>query len=115
MTVGIKLMPDYGCDPLWWEGGDRVGNIDPATLPLSQKTIDRLQRWADTYDATLNWDDPANSPGFPNLEAEQRFEQEGIDLWQQLQKELPPHFKVYYFSDRLRRLVSDLKELEVTL
>lgn len=51
----------------------------------------------------LNWNDPASSPGFPTLEVETAFEQEGIDWWQQLQKELPPHFKVYYFSDRLRR------------
>lgn len=112
MTVGIKLMPDYACYPLWWEGNNRVGNINPATLPLSQETIDRLHRWADAYDATLNWDDPANSPGFLSREAEDFFEQEGINLWKQLQKELPLHFKVYYFSSSLSKLIYNFEELE---
>ncbi|BDI18607.1 hypothetical protein ANSO36C_44090 [Nostoc cf. commune SO-36] len=39
----IKLMPDYGCYPLWWVSSDKIGNIDPETLPLSQKTIKRLK------------------------------------------------------------------------
>ncbi|MHC5729637.1 MAG: hypothetical protein ACYTXY_37035 [Nostoc sp.] len=32
----IKLMADYGCYPLWWVSSDKIGNIDPETLPLSQ-------------------------------------------------------------------------------
>ena len=112
MIVAIKLMPDYACYPLWWEGENRVGNIDPETLPLSQETIKRLHGWSEAYDATLNWNDPADSPGFLNHNDQEAFEHEGIELWKQLQKELPSHFKVYYFSDRLKKLVSSSEELE---
>jgi hypothetical protein len=105
----IKLMPDYGSYPLWWAGSDKAGDIDPASLPLSQETIDRLYRWAEVYDSTLNWDDPANSPGFSNYETEEAFEQEGISLWRQVQRELFPQFKIYYFSNKLGRLMTELE------
>jgi hypothetical protein len=54
MAIKIKLMADYGCDPLWWADADKVGNIDPAKLPLSQETINHLRKWATAYNATLN-------------------------------------------------------------
>lgn len=84
-------MVDYGCDPLWWQEPDEVGDIDPATLPLTEDTIERLHRWAKAYDITLNWADPADSPGFESADAEAAFESEGISLWKQLQKELAPN------------------------
>ena len=46
MTIKIKLMPDYCCHPLWGIDADNIGNINPATLPLSQETIKRLEKWA---------------------------------------------------------------------
>lgn len=112
MIVEIKLMSDYACYPLWWVGENQVGNIDPATLPLSQETVKRLHAWSKAYDATLNWDDPAHSPGFLNHKDQEAFEHEGIALWKQLKKELPSYFKVYYFSERLKKLVSSLEDLK---
>jgi hypothetical protein len=112
MAVKIKLMPDYGCEPLWWSGDGRVGNIDPATLPLSQETISRLDDWADSYSAGLNWDDPYNSPPLTQEELD-NFEAEGISLWKQLRQELSPHYEVLYFSDRLSQLLTHPNELEV--
>ncbi len=106
-------MADYGCDPLWWADTDKVGNIDPVKLPLSSGIISRLQKWASAYNATLNWDDPANSPGFLNERAESAFEAEGVSLWKQLQKELAPNYKVVYFSESLRKVVTHPDELEV--
>lgn len=108
----IKLMADYGCYPLWWAGGDEVGDIDPATLPLSQETLSRLEKWADACDAKLNWDDPASS-GFPSPQAKEAFEEEGVSLWQQLRKELAPEYEVFYFSDRLRQHLTHPSELKV--
>jgi len=70
-------MADYGCDPLWWADADKVGNIDPARLPLSQETINHLRKWATDYNATLNWQDPGNSLDL-SPEEEAAFEQEGI-------------------------------------
>ena len=76
MSKKIKLMADYGCDPLWWEEAEEVGDIDPATLSLSDDTISRLHKWAKAYDATLNWVDPYESPGFSSVEAQFGFEEE---------------------------------------
>ncbi|MFN7414967.1 MAG: hypothetical protein ACK5RT_13885 [Dolichospermum sp.] len=110
MAEKIKLMADYECYPLWWAGSDKVGDIDPETMPLSERTISRLEKWADIYDAKLNWEDP-NSSGFPTLEAKAAFEQEGISLWKQLQKELAPNYEVIYFSEQLRQVVTNTNEL----
>ncbi|MCE2719808.1 MAG: hypothetical protein ACK57R_21535 [Dolichospermum sp.] len=107
----IKLMADYECYPLWWASYDKAGDIDPETMPLSKETISRLEKWADIYDAKLNWEDP-NSSGFPSLEAKAAFEAEGISLWKQLQKELAPNYEVFYFSETLRKVVSDINELD---
>jgi len=114
MAEKIKLMADYGCYPLWWASSGKAGDIDPETMPLSEKTVSRLEKWADIYDAKLNWEDP-NSSGFPTLEAKAAFEQEGISLWKQLQKELAPNYEVIYFSEQLRKIVTDINELESLL
>lgn len=112
MAIKIKLMADYGCDPLWWADADKVGSIDPARLPLSQETINRLRKWASAYNATLNWQDPANSQDL-SPEEEAAFEDEGISLWKQLQTELAPNYQVVYFSDLLGKVVNHPSELEV--
>lgn len=57
-------MADYGFYPLWWASSDKVGNIDPETLPLSKETLTRLEKWEEIFNAKLNLEDPANSPGF---------------------------------------------------
>ena len=44
MKEKIKLMADYGCYPLWWVNSQKIGDIDPETLPLSQQTINRLEK-----------------------------------------------------------------------
>ncbi|MGK7928990.1 MAG: hypothetical protein AB4290_27765 [Spirulina sp.] len=111
MTQQIKLMTDYYCYPLWWMGGERFGDIDPKTLPLSQKTIASLEQWQTTYDAILDLDDPA-SAGFKTLQEEEEFEREGIRLWRVLQEELEPEYTIVYFSDRLQKIVTHLEELE---
>ncbi len=110
MKKTIKLMADYQCYPLWWVDPELVGNIDPAKLPLSQETLERLSNWASAYDATLNQDYPPDS-GFASEEDAQAFEQEGINLWQQLQKELAPDYEVLYFSEQLRQLLTHPDQL----
>jgi hypothetical protein len=110
MAEKIKLMADYGCYPIWWASSGKAGDIDPETMPLSEETVSRLEKWADIYDAKLNWEDP-NSSGFSSLEAKAAFEQEGISLWKQLQKELVPDYEVIYFSEQLRQVVNNINEL----
>ncbi|WP_335083325.1 hypothetical protein [Nostoc sp.] len=109
----IKLMADYGCYPLWWVSPEKVGNIDPETLPLIPETIKRLNKWEEIYNAKLNWEDPANSSGFLSEQAEAAFEQEGISLWKQLQTELAPNYQVVYFSELLSKVLIHPSELEV--
>ena len=104
MVRKITLMTNYGCDPLWWEEPDMVGNIAPENLPLSKDMIARLYQWANQYNARLNWDDPSNSP-ISTPEEMAQFETEGINLWQQLQKELAPDYEVFYFSDQLQKVI----------
>ncbi len=114
MVEKIKLMADYECYPIWWVSSNKAGDINPETLPLSEKTISRLQKWTEVYDEKMNWEDPSASD-FPSVEAKAAFEAEGISLWKQLQKELVPNYEVLYFSETLRKIVSDPTELESLL
>jgi hypothetical protein len=107
MAQQIKLMADYDCWPLWWEGDHGPGNINPATLPLSAETVARLEAWAATFDATLNRTDPAAS-GFPSDAAFQAFEAEGRALWRQLRAELAPEYEVLYHGFTGEGLLDDL-------
>lgn len=113
MVKKIKLMSDYQCWPLWYYEGfnGKLGVIDPNELPLSSETTERLLRWAKTFDATLNLDDPLDeSHRFSKQELEE-FEQEGINLWQKLQKELGSNYEVLYHSQKLHKDVSHPDEL----
>ena len=83
----IKLMPDYGCSPLWADSGDEVGNISPDELPITDDLRAELNAWASTYDATLNMDDPLAS-GFSNPDEEAKFVQTGNTLATRLKLEL---------------------------
>jgi len=112
MAKQIKLMADYQSYPLWWAGTADSGNINPATLPLRAATVSRLQHWAEYYDATLNLDDPCSS-GFPNEEAEEAFNTEGMNLWKQLREELQPAYEVIYYNYQLGKLLISPEELNV--
>ncbi|CAC5342613.1 MULTISPECIES: hypothetical protein [Planktothrix] len=113
MTINIKLMPDYCSYSLWGLDPDNIGDINPALLPLSKKTIKRLEKWAATYDQILKWDDPASS-GFATVEEAEKFEREGVDLWHQLREELAPNYEVRYFSQKLRKVINNPDELMVS-
>jgi hypothetical protein len=89
----IKLMPDYRCWPLWHASGIEVGDIDPDTLPLSADLKARLQAWAEVYDNSLNWEDPASSTGLMGEELA-RFQQEGSQLARLLREELGSGYSV---------------------
>lgn len=107
MTKKLKLMPDYGCFPLWTADD----NPDPADMSLSANTVSRLYKWAEEFDARLNWDDPASTPK-PTEEESKAFEREGVELWKRLREELGAEYNVTYHSKRLRRELHDPAELE---
>ena len=104
MAKRIKLMADYDCWPLWGMEDDAIGNIDPATLPLTPETLDRLSRWAETFDSWLDRADPANSPPVSQADLD-AFEREGRDLWSRLGEELGDGFEIHYLSQSRMRLL----------
>jgi hypothetical protein len=111
MKQQIKLMAEYNCFPLWKTQEQIWDNINPASLPLSKETIIRLEKWANTFDSTLNHDDPISSK-FANSKDEEAFEQEGILICYQLQKELQPDHEIVYYSNKENRIISFLPNFD---
>ena len=104
--ISLKLMPDYGCHPLWYHA-EKVGNVDPHTIPLSQALIRELEAWAARYDARLRRADGAVCV----TAAEQlAFERQGLTLLRKLRQELGPAWRVVYFSDIKNRLLYAAEE-----
>ena len=108
MTKKIKLMLDYGCSPLWWYDSEKVGNIDPKSLPLSPQMIQHLTDLAEKNDATLNWDNPSDSEEFTEAEI-RKLDEELLLLTIKLQKELYPDYEIVYFSEKLGKVLSPKK------
>lgn len=91
----LKLMADYDCHPLWGLEADEIGDVDPASLPISAGLVADLGRWAATFDATLDRGDPARS-GFASPDAEAAFRAEGARLAERLAVELGEGVRVEY-------------------
>lgn len=89
----LKLMADYQCFPLWEASPGEVGNVNPASLPISSVLQSQLMDWADVYDGTLNLENPACS-GFMDTNAKAVFNMQGIRLADQLRNELGPEYVV---------------------
>lgn len=96
MKPAIKLMPDYGCWPLWHHGGEQIGNIDPREIGITPGLADDLERWADVYESHLNWSDPASTAWIK--EEELQFDAEGRQLCRRLAEELGARYSVFYFE-----------------
>lgn len=93
----IKMMADYFCHPLWRNGGVEVGDIDPASLPISEGLQRDLDAWARAFDAILDMDDPANKGGWESPQARDDFAARGADIAQRLREELGPGWEVDYW------------------
>lgn len=109
---GIKLMADFSADPLWVADPDHPDDgcmIELDEIPLRPDTVDRLRRWADAYERSINWDHPEREPW--SAAEEDAFEQEGIRLWHLLRQELAPTYEVVYFSEQRRRVLAHPDEL----
>lgn len=98
ITKYIKLMPDYECFPLWHNGKKISGDIDPVTLPLSDKLIKELCIWSDYYDSLLNWSDPVSS-GFKCEDDKNQFIVDGAKIKLSIKEELGETYNVVYFYD----------------
>lgn len=91
----FKLMADYDCHPLWGMVDPEIGDVDPASLPLSKELVADLAAWAAAYDATLDRDDPAAS-GFATPTAEAAFRAEGARLAGRLSAELGAGYEIVF-------------------
>lgn len=100
----IKLMAEYGGTVLWPASGQMVGPIEPASLPLSNKLLLDLRKWADWYDSFLDPNCPQDSR-FATPREEADFEVEGRRLWRELDRELGLDFKVDYYSETEGRII----------
>jgi hypothetical protein len=99
MGKRMKLMPDYGCSPLWeYLDGDLVDNPSPDGLPLTDDLKAALHAWAAAYDRTLNQEYPPDS-GFASPAEEETFEAEGRRLWRELRSQLGPGWEVVYHGE----------------
>jgi hypothetical protein len=95
----IKLMPDYRCHALWWDGEPgRIGNVEPGELGLSAALEAALDAWARRFDAGLDWNDPGNTPP-PTPEEAAAFDAEGRALAARVQAELGPGATVRWYRD----------------
>lgn len=94
----IKLMPDYECFPLWHNGKDVSGNIDPVTLPLSSELKEKLDNWSNYYDSLLNWADPSSSD-FKCENDKYRFILDGKRIKQLIKAELGDNYDIVYFYE----------------
>jgi len=86
MKRTIKLMPEYGCFPVWLTRG-QFGNVDPSTLPISGSLRDALRDWARAFDATLDQNYPPDS-GFATAAELDAFNREGWRILARLREEL---------------------------
>lgn len=77
----LRLSPEYGAGPLW---DDAKGHcLEPAAFGIPNDVAERIRRWDDVYQATLDPDYPPDS-GFPHAAAEAAWQAEGEAIFQAL-------------------------------
>jgi len=86
-STRIMLAADWHCQPLWGKDFDKLGNIDPNNLPLTEGLIRDLEAWRDAFMASYNVDDPGNS--LWSDEQHRRHAELAIPLAKRLAAELP--------------------------
>ena len=83
----IKVMADYGCDPLWALDEERYGCFSPDLIEISEELRSDLKNWAEAYDRSLDMADPATSNWTDEQSA--AHEREGRQLALRLKRERP--------------------------
>ena len=83
-----KLMPEYGCSPVWRLSDQPSENIPISELPVSEKLRASLEKWDETYQSTFDASYPPDS-GFGNPKDGEAFLSKGGVLVEEIRKELP--------------------------
>jgi hypothetical protein len=98
MVRHIEIIPEYFACPITdRDAGEEMYMED---VPISQSLKDRLQAWAERFDATIDVTHPYESPnpGFASPEDQADFVAQGYVLWHDLQQELGQEFVMFYFD-----------------
>lgn len=74
--------------------------INVEELPLSNTTRIWHDDWFKTFQ--VNCDKKRRIPNFPSPEAYEAFDNEGIELWKEIRKELAPYYNVFYYNTCLK-------------
>lgn len=83
-----KLMPEYGCSPVWRVSSRPAENIPISELPVSDELRESLEKWDEEFQSTFNVDYPPDS-GFADPKDREAYLSRGEALLEQLRKELP--------------------------
>lgn len=75
----LKLTNEYGCWPLWEVDDGPPRNLSPQHLGLPPQLCERLDAWAQQFEATLDHDYPPDS-GFAGAAEAAAFVEEGRRL-----------------------------------
>lgn len=90
----LKVMCDFCAEGLWTS----KGAISPYSLPLSEDLQEKLVAWNWWYD--LGFDNPQKMTGEIEFNLSE-FVAQGLELAQQLKRELPD-WTIYYFDEAER-------------
>ncbi|KGF34367.1 hypothetical protein [Hoylesella buccalis] len=113
MNKYLKIMPEYGCSPLWVsDNNGTFKNLDIRKIGLS--LVNRIDVWNQLYQSTLNQEYPPES-GFVNTIEMYNFEKEGIRIWKDLLNIYFNIAKITYWSIVFNRLFFNVNELNVEL
>ncbi len=83
-----KLMPEYGCSPVWKLSDQPAENIPIFELPVSEDLRASLEKWDEMFQSTFDASYPPNS-GFANPKDAEAFLRRGETLVEELGQELP--------------------------
>ena len=113
MNKYLKIMPEYGCSPLWVsDNNGTFNNLYIRKIGLS--LVNRIDVWNQLYQSTLNQEYPPES-GFVNTIEMYNFEKEDIRIWKDLLNVYFNITKITYWSIVFNRLFFNVNELNVEL
>jgi len=109
----IKISPEYGTGLLWIQQSEELyfENIEPKELGISLSLVNKIEHLNELYQSTFNTSYPPDS-GFLSKEDEIAFERKGIEIWKELQEELPYNTTIIYCSAIRHKQYNNLEELD---
>lgn len=92
--TALRVMAEWGVeDPVWDSGIDYLGPVALAEWGVSDELVERLRAWNERFNALHR-----TGYSWPDVEQEQTWRADGLDLAYRLQNELPD-IEVSYVED----------------